>query len=76
MELKFDRKKLKRLREGQGMTIRILAQAADIHENQVGSYERGPTSPGINIAGRLAQALGCEMKDFMSDTTTGNSDIT
>ena len=72
--MRFDGTKLRALRKAKGMTVRQLAQATSRHEQQIGSYELGRAVPGVNIAQMLANALGCIIDDFMSDTTPGEPD--
>src|SRR4051812_10423443 len=51
-------KRLRELRMAAGMTQHELARKAHINLAYMGQLERGRTAPGIDTAGRIAEALG------------------
>ena len=56
-----------RLRDAQGdagLSNRQLAIAADISESLLGKYKRGDSTPGLEIASRLARAVGKPLEFF------------
>lgn len=59
---------IRRLRELRGMTVANLAQAAGISVHFVYSIEQGRKQPAVATAGRIAAALGAELKDLLVET--------
>lgn len=49
------------------MSNRELAHDADISESLLGKYRRGESTPGLEIASRLARALGKSLDYFAPD---------
>jgi transcriptional regulator with XRE-family HTH domain len=45
-----------------------LAEAAGIHRNYVGLLERGECAATLDVAERLAQAIGVPLEDLISET--------
>ena len=56
--------KLRKLRTDRGYSIRGLARAAGVSPDTVYSVEHGRRQPSIRTLGKLARALGVEVKDF------------
>lgn len=50
--------KLRELRQSRGMTQGELARRADVSPTYVSEMENAVSSPGIDLVGRLAKALG------------------
>jgi transcriptional regulator with XRE-family HTH domain len=57
--------RLRELRHSRGMTQAELARAAQISAVYVGRLEGGRAAPGIDLVGRLAQALGTTLPDLL-----------
>lgn len=51
--------RLRRIREGQGMTFATLAKRSGMAKSQVFQIERDSSSPTVTTLERLANALGC-----------------
>lgn len=49
---------LKRHRAKKGLSQEALAEAAGVHHTYVGLVERGKRNPTLDVADRLAHALG------------------
>jgi len=45
-----------------------IAAAADLSACTLLRYERGYTTPSIDVAARLAAALGCQVTEFLDGT--------
>jgi transcriptional regulator with XRE-family HTH domain len=54
-----------------GMTQEALAEAAGIHHTYVGLLERGQRSPTIDVAERLAAALGKKLSAMIEEAERG-----
>lgn len=65
--MKIDGEKLKRLREGQLMTLRELAKASGADHSSISEYERGLRNPHPATIKKLAKALGVEPKELLRD---------
>lgn len=52
---------LKAIREKKGLSLRKLADQADISFNQIHKIEKGETSPSISLVKAIADALGVKM---------------
>jgi transcriptional regulator with XRE-family HTH domain len=57
-------KRIRRLREGRGLTQAQLASLLLKSVETVSNMERGKTLPGILTAAKLANALGVELKEL------------
>lgn len=62
--MKLDGRKVRRLREDQGMTVTELAHAAQLSKAFVSMVERHQRNSSPRTALRLAQALGCAVADL------------
>jgi transcriptional regulator with XRE-family HTH domain len=56
--------RLRVLRRGRGLSIRILARMSGLNANTLSLIENGKTSPSVSTLQRLAKALGVPMKTF------------
>lgn len=57
--------RLRELRLARGMSQAELARQADVTTNYVSRLEGGGAAPGIDLAARLAQALGVAVADLL-----------
>ena len=55
---------IKRLRQGAGLSQAGLAAAAGIHLRQIHRYESGEQQPALDVAHRLAAALGVTLDEL------------
>ncbi|KIQ64261.1 hypothetical protein TR51_19125 [Kitasatospora griseola] len=62
----FDADALTRRRQAAGMSIEGLASAVRVSRQSVSAYENGRSTPGRDVLGRLAEALGCTPSDLMN----------
>jgi transcriptional regulator with XRE-family HTH domain len=60
-------KRLRALRTEQKLTLQILAERADLHENYVGAVERGERNLSLYNVWRLAAGLGLSANDLVQD---------
>jgi putative transcriptional regulator len=62
----IDSRKIKELRESKGMTTRVFAREAGISTETLNAVEHGKRQPTVRTLGKIASALGVEVKDFFS----------
>lgn len=55
-------------RKAVGITVAQLAKLMDVNRNTITNYESGKTEPSANDLVRLADALGCDVMDLLSET--------
>lgn len=55
-------------REAKGLSQEALAAAAEIHRTHVGLLERGERGASIDVAERLARALGVPLSKLVAET--------
>ena len=72
MKLANEKETIRRLvllREHRGMTMRQLADAAGLHENTISNIEHGLKHPRIETLAMLADALGVDLGQLISEKT-------
>lgn len=57
--------RLRELRERKGLSREQVAVAAGTSSHSVAKLEQGTRSPSLELAWRIAQALGCSLDDLM-----------
>jgi transcriptional regulator with XRE-family HTH domain len=62
--------RLRELREGQGMSMRALAQRSGLSANALSMIERGRASPSVSTLTKLATALGVSVTEFFGQAQT------
>jgi len=62
----IEHKKVRQIRESKGMTTRSLAREAGVSTETIYSIEHGRRQPTVTTLGKIARALGVEVKDFFS----------
>ncbi len=62
----IDNKKFRQIRERKGMSTRGLASEASVSTETIYAIEHGKRQPSVTTLGKLARALGVEVKDFFS----------
>ena len=60
--------RLKTIREAKGLSRQALADAAGTHPDSVVKLEMGQRHPSLELAWRLATALGVPVADFLPPT--------
>lgn len=60
---------IKKMRKSKGMTQIELAKAANVSFISIHRYEAGERIPNVDIAGRIAAALGCTVDDLIRKET-------
>lgn len=60
-------KKLRQIRQAQGLSQETLADLAGLHRTYVGSIERSERNVSIDNIERLAQALEVDIVEFFRD---------
>ncbi len=58
---------LRKFRKGKGLSQEDLADSAQIDRTHIGNIENCRNSPGLDILGRLADALQIDVKDLFSN---------
>jgi len=66
-------KRLRALRTEQQLTLEMLAERSDLHENYVGAVERGERNLSLYNIWRLANGLGLATADLMQELPLRNS---
>ena len=61
--------RLRELREAKGWTRDHLAVSAGTSSHSVSKLEQGVRAPSLELAWRLAQALGCTLDDLVKPAT-------
>lgn len=61
--------RVRELREGRGLSQVDLAAAASLTRQSVGAIEAGRATPAVDVALRLAQALGCRVEEMFGACT-------
>jgi Zn-dependent peptidase ImmA (M78 family)/transcriptional regulator with XRE-family HTH domain len=56
---------IRKQREAMGMTVAQLAKRIGVSRNTITNYESGKTEPSASDLVRLAEALGCQVADFL-----------
>ncbi len=64
--MEIDSKKLRKLREARGLSVRGLAKEAGISTETVYSVEHGKRQPNLTTLGKLARALGANPVDLLT----------
>ena len=64
MSMEVNPTKLKELREAKGLSVRGLAREAEVSTETIYSVEHGHRQPSVRTLGKIARALGVEVKDF------------
>src|SRR3954469_10411230 len=62
---------MRRLRQEAGLSQAGLAAAAGIHLRQIHRYESGEQQPALDVAQRLAAALGVTLDELASGSNDG-----
>jgi transcriptional regulator with XRE-family HTH domain len=57
--------RLQALRVAKGLTQQQLADAAETHPDSIVKLEKGTRQPSLELAWRLARALGVEVTEFL-----------
>src|SRR6201991_921086 len=60
---------MRRLRQDAGLSQAGLASAAGIHARQINRYESGEQQPALDVAQRLASALGVSLDELAGDAS-------
>jgi transcriptional regulator with XRE-family HTH domain len=60
--------KIKRLREGKNMSIRMLAQEIGISSGQISKYENGIHEPTLSVLNKYKEVFGVSL-DYLCDDT-------
>ena len=56
--------RLRELRQARGLSVRGLAKEAEVSAETVYSVEHGKRQPSVRTLGKIARALGVEVKDL------------
>lgn len=56
-----------RMREKFNMTIRCLAEKAQVNNNSIRRIERGEIRASLRMLAKLANALGCSLADLLAN---------
>lgn len=60
-------KRVREFRTERQLTLEMLAERADLHENYVGAVERGERNLSLYNVWRLASGLGLSAAELMQD---------
>jgi len=59
--------RVKECRKQQGLTLKQLAQKVGCTQSYISQLEKGVTRPSLSMLGKLAEALGINVVDLLSD---------
>jgi len=62
---------VRRRREILGLSQEALAERADIHRTYISSIERGKVRLGLDVAKKVADALGRSLADLIAEAERG-----
>ena len=71
MKNRFQRQRLRELREGRGMSQAELSEASGIHRVSIARYELGIIVPTVDSLARLADALDVPMSELIDVKKAG-----
>jgi transcriptional regulator with XRE-family HTH domain len=57
---------VKKQRLAKKLTQEALAEMADVHPTYIGLLERGQRTPGIDVAERIARAIGLKLSQIIA----------
>lgn len=63
---------LKRLRASKGLSQIQLAADADLNRTYLGQIERAEENTSVDILEKLADVLGCKVRDFFEEPVDGD----
>ena len=69
-------KRLRTLRSERQLTLEMLAERSDLHENYVGAVERGERNVSLYNIWRLANGFGVATADLMQELPPRNNERT
>lgn len=55
-------KQIAAIRKKKGLSLRQLAELTGLNHSNIGKIELGKYSVGVDILGKICDALGCELK--------------
>ena len=55
-------RKIAAIRKKKGLSLRQLAELTGLNHSNIGKIELGKYSVGVDILGKICDALGCELK--------------
>ena len=55
-------KQIATIRKKKGLSLRQLAELTGLNHSNIGKIELGKYSVGVDILGKICDALGCELK--------------
>lgn len=67
--------RIAQLRKRLNLSQSALASAANISREAIGKYERGESSPSVDIAGRIAEALDVTLDFLVAGSNSSTDDL-
>lgn len=67
---------VKRHRLAKNLSQEALAEKADVHSTYVSLLENGHRAPGIDVAERIAKALGLKLSQLIIEAERANKNFT
>jgi transcriptional regulator with XRE-family HTH domain len=58
-------------RKARGLSQEALADKAGLHRNSLGEVERAEVAVSLEVAYRIASALGCRLSDLLREVERG-----
>lgn len=62
--------RVRQFRVEKQLTLQMLGERADLHENYIGEVERGVRNPSLYNVWRIAHALGIDPAELVSELPT------
>ena len=64
-------KEIRRLRKRAGISVKALSSIAGVSMMSIYRYEQGKRTPDVDVAARIATALGCSIETLIGQRKAG-----
>lgn len=64
-------KEIRRLRKRAGISVKTLSSIAGVSMMSIYRYEQGKRMPDVDVAAKIASALGCSIEELIGKKKAG-----
>ena len=64
-------KEIRRLRKSAGLSVKALSSIAGVSAMSIYRYEQGKRKPDVEVAAKIASALGCSIESLIGQRKAG-----